>query len=154
MLRFTCHRHTVLSLCFAALTFVALPSSAAAQGPGVRAGASIDPDQFYLGGHYETRPLAEQLYFRPNVEVGFGDDLTAIGMNLEFVYKIPVDGPWSLYAGAGPALNIYSFNDESETDGGLNVLFGAETSNGLFFEFKVGAIDSPDLKFGVGYTWR
>jgi hypothetical protein len=154
MLRFTRHRNMGLSLFFAALALVALPSSAAAQGPGVRAGASVDPDQFYLGGHYETRPLVEQLYFRPNVEVGFGDDITAVGMNLEFVYKIPIDGPWNLYAGGGPALNIYSFNDESETDGGLNVLFGAETSNGLFFEVKLGAIDSPDLKFGVGYTFR
>jgi hypothetical protein len=26
--------------------------------------------------------------------------------------------------------------------------------DGLFFEFKVGAIDSPNLRFGVGYTWR
>ena len=147
-------RNTVLSCVFAALALVALPSTAAAQGVGVRAGASVDPDQFYIGGHYETRPLVEQLHFRPNLEVGFGDDLTAVGVNLEFVYKIPIDGPWSLYAGGGPALNIYSFDDESETDGGLNVLFGAETSNGLFFEVKVGAIDSPDLKFGVGFTWR
>ena len=147
-------RNTVVSFVLAAFAFVALPSAAAAQGPGVRAGASVDPDQFYLGGHYETRPLVEQLYFRPNLEIGFGEDITAVGVNLEFVYKIPIDGPWSLYAGGGPALNIYSFNDESETDGGLNVLFGAETTNGLFFEVKLGAIDSPDLKFGVGYTWR
>jgi hypothetical protein len=138
----------------AALAIVALPSIAAAQGVGVRAGASVDPDQFYLGGHYETPALVEQLHFRPNVEVGFGDDITALGLNLEFVYKIPIDGPWSLYAGGGPALNVYSFNDNSETDGGLNFVFGAETSNGLMFEVKVGAIDSPELKFGVGFTWR
>jgi hypothetical protein len=142
------------SFFLAALVLLALPSAAAAQGAGVRAGASVDPDQFYLGGHYETRPLVEQLHFRPNLEVGFGDDVTAVGANLEFVYKIPIDGPWSLYAGGGPALNIYTFDDETETDGGVNVLFGAETSTGLFFEVKVGAIDSPDFKFGVGYTWR
>jgi hypothetical protein len=147
-------RNTVVSCVLAALALVALPSAAAAQGVGVRAGASVDPDQFYIGGHYETRPLVEQLHFRPNLEVGFGDDITAVGVNLEFLYKFPIDGPWSLYAGGGPALNIYSFNDDSETDGGLNVLFGAETTNGLFFEVKVGAIDSPDLKFGVGFTWR
>jgi hypothetical protein len=154
MFRFMRHRTTALSFFFAALALVALPSNASAQGPGIRAGASVDPDQFYVGGHYETRPLVEQLHFRPNLEVGFGDDITALGVNLEFVYKVPIDGPLTLYAGAGPALNIYSFNDDSETDGGLNVLFGAETANGLLFEIKLGAIDSPDLKFGVGYTWR
>ena len=154
MFRFACHRNTGLSIVLAGLALVALPSSTAAQGVGVRAGASVEPDQFYVGGHYETNALVERLHFRPNVELGFGDDLTAIGLNMEFVYKIPIDGPWSVYAGAGPALNIYSFNDDSETDGGLNFIFGAETSNGLLFEAKIGAIDSPELKFGVGYTWR
>ena len=41
----------------AALVFLAVVASAspaAAQGPGVRAGVSVDPDQFYIGGHYET----------------------------------------------------------------------------------------------------
>ena len=154
MSRFVRPRNTGVSFVLAVLALVAVPSGAAAQGPGVRAGASVDPDQFYLGGHYETQPLVERLHFKPNLEVGFGDDVTTVGVNLEFVYKFPIDGPWSLYAGGGPALNIYSIDDDSETDGGLNVLFGAETTQGVFFEVKVGAIDSPDLKFGVGFTWR
>ena len=147
-------RNTLLSMAFAVLAVVALPSAARAQGPGVRAGASVDPDQFYLGGHYETNPLVDRLHFRPNAEIGFGDDLTTVGLNLEFVYKVPVSRAWRLYAGGGPAVNIYSFDNDSEVEGGLNFLFGAETRQGLFFELKVGAIDSPDLKFGVGYTWR
>ena len=36
----------------------------------------------------------------------------------------------------------------------MNFLFGAEARNGLFFELKVGVIDSPELKFGVGYTFK
>ena len=148
------HRNTVLAFLLGGLALVVVPSPAAAQGPGVRAGASADPDQFYVGGHYESNALVERLHFKPNLEVGFGDDTTLAGLNFEFVYKVPIDGPWSLYAGAGPAINIVSFDDDTETDGGLNVLFGAETSQGLFFELKLGAIDSPDLKFGVGFTWR
>lgn len=154
MFRFARYPKTALSFLLTCCALGALPDIAAAQGIGVRAGASVDPDQFYVGGHYETKALVERLHFRPNLEIGFGDDITAVAANLEFVYKVPIDGPWSLYAGGGPALNIYSFNDDSFTDGGLNVLFGAETTQGLFFEIKVGAIDSPDLKFGVGYTWR
>jgi hypothetical protein len=136
------------------LAVVALPSLAAAQGPGVRAGASVDPDQFYLGGHYESNALVDRLHFKPNAEIGFGDDITTFALNFEFVYKMPVSGPWTLYAGGGPAVNIYSFDDDSDAEGGLNFLFGAETARGLFFEVKLGAIDSPDFKFGVGYTWR
>ena len=60
---------------------------ALAQDGGIRGGISVDPDQFYFGGHLETSPLIDRLYFRPNVEVGFGDDLTLIAANMEFVYK-------------------------------------------------------------------
>jgi hypothetical protein len=125
-----------------------------AQGPGGRLGASVDPDQFYFGAHYESSALVDRLYFRPNAEFGFGDDITTVGLNFEFVYKAPVSRDWNLYAGAGPAINIYNFNDDTDAEGGLNVLFGAEMRRGVFFEVKLGAIDSPDLKFGVGYTWR
>ena len=148
-------RNIFPALVLALLVSAALAAPASAQGLGVRAGASVDPDQFYFGGHYESRPLVEQLHFKPNVELGVGDDITTLGINFEFVYKIPIDGsPWNLYAGGGPAVNFYSFNDNNETEGGLNVLVGAETSQGVFFELKLGALDSPDLKVGVGYTWR
>jgi hypothetical protein len=148
-------RNICLSFCLVVLACAAWPSPAAAQGLGVRAGASVDPDQFYFGGHYETRPLVDQLHFKPNLEIGIGDDVTTVGLNLEFVYKIPIDGsPWSLYAGGGPAVNFYSFNNNSTTEGGLNVLVGVEAAQGLFFELKLGALDSPDVKVGVGYTWR
>jgi hypothetical protein len=143
-----------LSFLLAVVAISATP--AAAQDAGFRGGISVDPDQFYFGGHLETSPLVDRLHFRPNLEVGFGDDLMLIGANMEFIYKFPRRGDWGVYAGGGPALNIYSFDDvdDSETEGGLNILVGVETPRGLFFEFKVGAIDSPDFKFGVGWTFR
>ncbi len=131
---------------------------ALAQDGGIRGGISVEPDQFYFGGHLETSPLVDRLYFRPNVEVGFGDDLTLIAANMEFVYKFSTRRDWNIYAGAGPSLNIYMIDnggeDDSDTEAGLNFLAGVEASSGLFFEFKIGAIDSPNFKFGVGYTWR
>ena len=137
----------------AAMAFSTVPASA--QDAGIRGGISVDPDQFYFGGHIETSPLVDRLYFRPNLEVGVGDDLMLIAANMEFVYKFMRRSGWGIYAGGGPALNIYMVDDaDSEMDAGFNVLVGAESSRGLFFEFKVGAIDSPDFKFGVGYTWR
>lgn len=135
-------------------TLLLLSAPAWAQDPGLRGGVSVDPDQVYFGGHLETSPLVDRLHFRPNVEVGFGNDLTLLAANMEFVYKFPNSRGWGLYAGAGPALNIYMFDDDSNSEAGVNFLIGVEQRNGLFFEFKVGAIDSPDFKFGVGYTWR
>jgi hypothetical protein len=129
-------------------------SAAEAQTPGVRAGVSVDPDQFYFGGHVETPPLVDRLRFRPNVEIGLGDDVTLIAFNFEFAYFFPSRQAWQLYAGAGPALNIIDTESDTDTEGGFNILIGAQHRGGLFFEFKVGAVESPNLKFGVGYSWR
>jgi hypothetical protein len=151
------HRRSTGVSCFLTLLVVlAAPAAGWAQGPGIRGGVSVDPDQFYFGAHYETDSLVDRLHFKPNLEVGFGDDLTLVGINFEFVYKFPARRAWTLYAGGGPAVNFYSFDDidHSETEPGFNVLFGAESAKGLFFEVKIGAIDSPDLKFGVGYSFR
>jgi hypothetical protein len=151
------HRGTlsVAGLSFLLATLVILrPAPASAQGVGIRGGISIDPDQVYFGGHYETSPLIDRLHFRPNLEVGLGDEVTHVGLNMEFIYKFPRRSGWALYAGGGPALNIYSTNGDASTDGGLNILVGAEQTGGLFFEFKIGAVDSPDLKFAVGWTFK
>lgn len=144
---------TGLSFLLGVVLFSSTP--ALAQDGGIRGGISIDPDQFYFGGHLETSALVNRVHFRPNVEVGIGDDLTLIAANMEFVYKFSNSRPWNLYAGGGPALNIFMVDDvDSETEAGFNALVGLESSKGLFFEFKLGMVDSPDFKFGVGYTWR
>ena len=144
------------------LIIIAAPARAQGIGVGPRVGASVDPDQFYFGGHFETGELVESLRFRPNVEVGVGDDLTLVAVNFEFVYRLPPNAPrlpnslsmWHLYVGGGPALNVYRFTDESESEGGFNLLIGFEHSRGLFAEAKFGVLKSPNFKFGVGYTFR
>ena len=145
-----------LSFLLAGLSLFAV-GPARAQTFGVRGGISVEPDQFFAGGHFETAPLIDRLHFKPNIEVGFGDDVTHFGANFEFVYKLPLDtAPWTLYAGGGPALNIYSFEgvEDSANEPGFNALFGAERESGLFFEVKLGAIDSPRVKFAVGWNFR
>src|SRR5690242_7709759 len=58
---------------------------------GIRAGVSADPDQFFFGGHIETKPVAEHLTFRPNAEIGVGNDLVLIALNIEFAYWVPMN---------------------------------------------------------------
>jgi len=148
----------VFALAAVALAGTAKPATAQVD-LGLRAGVSIDPDQGYFGVHGETSPLVERLRFRPNAEVGFGNDLTLLALNFEFVWKFPESrSGWVAYAGAGPAINVFFFesrgDDDAEMEPGLNFVGGLEARGGLFFEFKVGALDSPDLKIGIGYTWR
>ncbi len=154
----SCKNFAIVRYIFAVLAVLAWAGAAEAQGPGVRGGVSIDPDQFYFGAHFETDPLVDRVHFRPNVEAGLGDDLTTVALNFDFVYKFPQRNSWRLYAGGGPAVNFYRFdrggNDDTESDAGLNFVLGVEQESGLFFEFKIGAIDSPELKFGVGWSFR
>ena len=137
----------------AAAALVGAPAGASAQSVGIRGGASVNPDQFYFGAHVETDPIIDRLHLKPNVEIGVGDDVTTVAVNIEAVYKIPLRrSPWTFYGGGGPSINYYNFDNGSDTEGGLNFVGGLEHDNGLFFEVKAGAFDSPDLKFGIGYV--
>jgi len=151
-------RGIVRNLCVLTLVtgaFLGIAARAEAQTYGLRAGVSGDPDQFYAGVHYETAPLLERLRFRPNFELGVGDDTTLMAFNIEFAYKVPFDRkPWGLYFGGGPALLVGHANDDTDAGGGFNVLVGLEHRGGLFTEFKVGGGDSAGIKFCVGYVLR
>lgn len=128
-------------------------SPADAQHFGVRAGFSADPDQLYLGIHAQTGPVFERFQFRPNAEVGFGDNLTLVGLNGEFTYPFQLENGTALYVGAGPAINILSFDVDTRIEPGLNFLLGFNFERNYFAEIKVGAFDSPDFKIGIGYTF-
>jgi len=142
---------------FVAIALFAVTASvvpAAAQETGVRAGVSVNPDQFYFGGHAETGNLVGNLRFRPNLEVGVGDNVTLVAFNIEFAYHFPSQRSWHAYAGGGPALNFIRFRGDTDSEGGLNLLVGVQHARGLFAELKVGTLDSPDVKLGVGYAFR
>jgi hypothetical protein len=142
-------------MAMAAIALVAAPAYAQSSGAGVRAGVSGDPDQFYFGGHVETKPLIDRLTFRPNLEIGLGDDTTLVAGNIEFAYWIPIrNKPFQVYLGGGPAVIIGDRNDDTDVGGGFNILVGLQHRGGLFTELKVGFADSPDIKFGVGFVFK
>jgi hypothetical protein len=153
----------MLLLTLSVCAFAPVARAQDAGSVGVRAGVSGSPDQVYAGLHYESAPFADQLRFRPNLEIGVGDNQTVVALNFEFAYYIPIESgrrgrrarnPWSLYVGAGPALVIDRFTNDTNSGGGFNILIGAQHRQGVFTELKVGMIDSPSVKFGVGYTFR
>ena len=132
-----------------------MPAVAGAQNLAVTGGANINPDQFYVGAKYDW-PLLERVWFEPSVDVGFGSDARLIAANLEATYRRPLSrrGPWTVVAGGGPAVNHYRLSGFTETDLGVNLLAGLRHARGIFTEFRVGLGDSPEFRFGVGYTIR
>lgn len=147
---------TIVVCALAAACVLADAAPSRAQGFGMRAGANTDPDQFYFGGHYETGPVVERVWFRPNAEVGIGNDVTLFAMNFDLVYRMPLRRrtAWEPYFGGGPAINLVSVYDNTEAQGGFNVLAGLAHRGGLFTEIKIGFMDSPSFKIGVGYSFR
>ncbi len=139
-----------------------LPRGASAQegtAVGAQIGVSASPDQFYLGAHYDTGFLVDRLSFRPNLNLGFGDNQTLVAANFEFAYWFPNrNQPYTLYVGGGPALNVFRYDvlggTTTSAKPGFNLMVGAEHRSGLFAELKLGLIDSPTVRFGVGYAWR
>ena len=122
---------------------------------GVRAGVSAQPNQFVVGGHIESPRLGvtRTVSLRPNVEIGFGDDVTLLTGNLEIVrwFEFP-NSPWTMYVGGGPSLN-WLLEDEGDVGGGATLLVGLQHAQGLFFEMKAGGgFNAPTLKGIVGFT--
>lgn len=148
-----------------------VPAAAHAQGRltnaiGPRIGISMDPDQLVLGGQLDLGELAPDLTFAPNLELGFGDDITTIQINGDLHYHFLVQGSaWRPYVGGGLGVAFYSFDappgfqgDDSQTEVGLNIIGGAivptRAGSRFFAELKLGIADLPDIKILAGWNFN
>lgn len=131
------------------------------RGIGPRVGFTINPDQVHVGGHIDFGDLANNLMMLPNVEIGFGDDVTTVAPTFELDYRFRSDwGAWTPYLGGGIGPVFYSAkHGYHSTDLGVYMQFGigkgsAHNESGHFFiEGKLGLADAPDFKATVGWTF-
>jgi len=130
------------------------------RGWGVRVGLSSDPDQVYGGFHWDLGEFAHNVRFRPNLEIGFGDNVDVLMANAEVHYVFSKVQVWKPYVGGSTGF-IYANPDagDSDTDLTLTGVGGVETklksATSFFIEGKVGLTDNePDFKAGVGWTWK
>jgi hypothetical protein len=148
-----------------------VPISAYAEGAavtsyGVRAGFSTSPDQLVLGGQMSIGDVAPSLSFDPNVELGFGDNVTLIAFNLDMHYHFEIrDSAWRPYVGAGAGIQLVSVDvppgfggDNTTTEVGGQFIVGAgiplRSGNHFFSEAKFGLGDVPDFKLLVGWNFN
>lgn len=130
-------------------------------GIGPRFGFTLNPDQFHVGGHLDLGDVSTNLMMQPNLEIGFGDDLTTIAPSFELDYRFRSDwGAWTPYLGGGIGPVFYSAKQGgSASELGLYMQFGigkgsAGSQSGHFFlEGKLGLVDAPDFKATVGWTF-
>jgi hypothetical protein len=148
----------------ALLPLVAHAASPTVTAFGPRIGASVDPDQLVVGGQLSLQEFAPNWSFDPNLELGFGDNLTDIAFNLDAYYHLRLSGSdWRPYVGGGLGVNFVSWDaplglrDESDTEVGLNLVGGfnipAGSGDHWFTELRFGVGDIPTLKIMGGFNF-
>jgi hypothetical protein len=131
---------------------------------GPRAGISVSPDQVFAGGQLSLSGFAPDWSFDPSLELGFGDDLTVIAVNLDGLYHLRLRGSdWRPYVGGGLGLAFASWDappglrDHNDSDVGLNAVLGFRAPAGArhhwFTELRLGITDLPDLKVTGGFLF-
>ena len=155
MRQFVLYSRRSLPAALVPVVLLLLNGRAEAQGIGFQGGVSVDPEQAFVGTHFETGELFRNFRFRPGIDGGFGGDFTLATINVEFLYYFSFGrSGWSVYQGGGPAVVLLRANDDSSVHAGSFFTFGFAHENGFFTDFKIGTGNAPTLKFGVGYTVR
>ena len=150
---------TVVVLACLLVAFSARSASAQVKFGG-RLGVSGDPNQFYIGPHFDFGQVVPPLVFRPNIEAGFGSGGQLVDFNFEFLYRVKLTGnsrnaPWQPYVVGGPAAGwAHSSAGGNDTSGAFNFGMGLENSKGIFGEIKFGIHYAPSIKLGIGYTFK
>lgn len=153
------HRIALMTVVFAGLISF-LPRAAAAQSSiQFNGGASIDPEQAYVGVAWESSDIGGRFRLRPGLDGGFGNGVRLGTFNFDLIVRFPLGQTgWSLIQGGGPTIVVVKFSDapEAGTDlhAGGSYLFGFRHKNGFFTEFRIAGGGSyvPSLKIGAGWA--
>jgi hypothetical protein len=139
-----------------ALVLLALPAPASAGDTkfGVRGGYYTDIGEPFLGAEVLV-PVARRIYFNPNFEYVFVEDLNYWTLNGDFHYDFPTHRPYYVWAGAGVGLLRVDppGADNSDTDVGLNLLAGVGFNAGSvvpYFQAKVILKNGSEFALGFG----
>jgi hypothetical protein len=134
----------------------------------------LDPELVVIGAQAQIGPVFREIWFRPTAEFAFGEVTKIFSLNADLAYYLPFAGVgrdsrnrWNVYVGGGPAFTIAQRNfegfpnqpvedveDDWESEVGVNLIFGAIQSNGLFAELRAGAYNSPAVRLYIGYVFR
>ena len=141
-----------------------MASLAIAQGPahavgvGPRLGLTADPDQLHMGLHMHLADMTPRVSFEPSADLGVGSDIEVLSFNFDIRYRFSIrNSSWSPYLGAGPALHWVNYDGDDSSEVGLGFFGGMQTrlrTSTFFTEMRLGLVDSPDLKFTVGWKFR
>jgi hypothetical protein len=143
----------ILSFIISSTPVFAQKSGHSGLGLGIRGGMGLDPDQFVVGAQFSLGKKWGITRIVPSVDFGFGDNVTTIDFNADFLLRMIVeDAGFGLYGGGGPTLALWDFkNAESEWKLGLSAVVGIQLplikKRATNIEARFGIGDNiPDLR--------
>jgi len=122
---------------------------------GFIGGASIDPEQGFVGVFWQTPAIAYRFHLRPGIDGGFGSDVRVATINIDFIARFPLGASgWDLIQGGGPVVVITKFDrfEGTDTSAGGSYIIGFAHDSGFFGEFRIGGGGVPALKMGAGFA--
>jgi hypothetical protein len=156
------HRGPIRAI-FVLIAVAGLSTNAAAQisiqqpqsQVGFQGGASIDPEQAFVGVFWQSPAIGNRLHLRPGIDGGFGGDLRVATINIDFIARFSLGSSgWDLIQGGGPVIAITKVDgfEGTDTSAGGSYLIGFAHDSGFFGEFRIGGGNTPSLKMGAGYA--
>jgi hypothetical protein len=126
---------------------------------GFTGGASIDPEQGFVGVFWRSPEIGGRLHLRPGIEGGFGSDLRLATINVDFVARFPLGSSgWDFIQGGGPTIVIARFEAfdqyDTELSAGGSYIIGFGHDSGFLSEFRIGGGGNvPSLKITAGFAF-
>jgi hypothetical protein len=154
------HPRSIARLCsILAFALAVTTTSASAQAGthvGARLGYNFDSEDAILGANL-TVPISTRIEFYPSLDLYTPDRGNKIGFNGDVKVLLPASGSYNLYAGGGLGIVNRNVGDVSNTDVGVNLLFGIESRLGRIHPFGEARILLHDetqlvLLAGVNFT--
>jgi hypothetical protein len=122
---------------------------------GFQGGASIDPEQGFVGVFWQSPAIGHRLHIRPGIDGGFGDDLRVATINIDFIARFSLGSSgWDLIQGGGPVIALTKIDGFEGTDvsAGGSYVIGFAHDSGFFSEFRIAGGNAPVLKMGAGWA--
>lgn len=150
---------SMVILCFGAVDALAQrpPNPSAQSQIGFTGGASIDPEQLFVGVFWRSPEIGGRLHLRPGIEGGFGNDLRLATINIDFLARFPLGASrWSLVQGGGPTIVVSRVDafggSDTDVGAGGSYVIGFAHDGGVLAEFRIaGGGRVPSLKMGAGF---
>jgi hypothetical protein len=131
----------------------------------LRAGVSLDPDQFHAGLQAAIGSPG-RVAFRPSVDLGVGNGVLLVSVNGDVLYRFDQQKRIRPFLGGGPALSLVDVTDGVGESEGLAAELSGHVVAGLqwlpapgkrgrryLLEARAGFGDTPDFKLTVGIAF-